>query len=65
MASTAVSSADVVVVHSGVDSRSAVYDRYNNGPRTLVLGYVRIEWGDLCIFSFNPKEEVSAMQIRF
>jgi hypothetical protein len=35
MASTAVSSAKVAVVGSGAIGRSAVYSRYNNGPRTL------------------------------
>jgi hypothetical protein len=35
MATTAVSSAEVAVVDSGEVDRSAVYSRYNNGPRTL------------------------------
>jgi hypothetical protein len=35
VASTAVSSAKVSVVDSGEVGRSAVYSRYNNGPRTL------------------------------
>jgi hypothetical protein len=34
VASTAVSSAKVVVVDSGEVGRSAVYSRYNKGPRT-------------------------------
>jgi hypothetical protein len=35
MATTTVSSAKVAVVDSGEVGRSAVYSRYNNGPRTL------------------------------
>jgi hypothetical protein len=35
VATTAASSAKVAVVDSGEVGRSAVYDRYNNGPRTL------------------------------
>jgi hypothetical protein len=35
MASTAVSTAKVAVVDSGEVGRSAVFSRYNNGPRTL------------------------------
>jgi hypothetical protein len=35
MASTAVSSAKVTVVHSGEVGRSGVHIKYNNGPRTL------------------------------
>jgi hypothetical protein len=35
---TAVSSAKVAVVDSGEVGRSAVYSRYNNGPRTLPWG---------------------------
>jgi hypothetical protein len=35
MATTAVSSTKVAVVDSGEVGRSAVYRRYNNGPRTL------------------------------
>jgi hypothetical protein len=38
MATTAVSSAKVDVVDSGEVRRSAVYSRYNNGPRTLPWG---------------------------
>jgi hypothetical protein len=34
---TAVSSAKLAVVDSGKVGRSAVYSRYNNGPRTLSL----------------------------
>jgi hypothetical protein len=36
--STAVSSAKVAVVDSDEASMSAVYSRYNNGPRTLPSG---------------------------
>jgi hypothetical protein len=35
MATTAVSSAKFAVVDSGKVVKSAVYRRYNNGPRTL------------------------------
>jgi hypothetical protein len=35
MATTVVSSAKVAVVDSGKVRRPAVYNRYNNGPRTL------------------------------
>jgi hypothetical protein len=35
MVTTAVSSANVAVADSGEVGRSAVYSRYNNGPRTL------------------------------
>jgi hypothetical protein len=35
IASTAVSSAKVAVVDSDEVGRSAVYSKYNNGPRTL------------------------------
>jgi hypothetical protein len=38
MVTTAVSSAKVAVVDSGEVGRSAVYNRYNNGPRTLPWG---------------------------
>jgi hypothetical protein len=38
MAVTAVSLAKVTVVDSGEVGRSAVYSRYNNGPRTLPWG---------------------------
>jgi hypothetical protein len=38
VASTAVSSAKAAVVDSGEVGRSAVYSRYNNGPRTLCCG---------------------------
>jgi hypothetical protein len=35
VASAAVSSAKFAVVYSGKVGRSAVYSRYNDGPRTL------------------------------
>jgi hypothetical protein len=38
MVTTAVSSAKVAVVDPGEVSRSALYSRYNNGPRTLPWG---------------------------
>jgi hypothetical protein len=38
MATTAVSSEKVAVADSGEVGRSAVYSRYNNGPRTLPCG---------------------------
>jgi hypothetical protein len=62
VASTAVSSAKVVVIDSGEAGRSAVYIRYNNGPKTL-------PWGTSTFteesFVFNLYKEVSAMQIGF
>jgi arginyl-tRNA--protein-N-Asp/Glu arginylyltransferase len=44
MASTAVLSAKVAVVDSGEVGTSAVYSRYNNGPRTLPLGTPALTW---------------------
>jgi hypothetical protein len=38
MVTTAASSAKVAVVDSSEVGRSAVYSRYNNGPRTLPWG---------------------------
>jgi hypothetical protein len=38
MATTAVSPAKVAVVDPGEDGRSAMYNRCNNGPRTLPRG---------------------------
>jgi hypothetical protein len=38
MATTAVSSANVAVADSGEVGRSAVYSRYNSGPRSLTWG---------------------------
>jgi hypothetical protein len=65
VASTAVTSAKVAVIDSGEVGRSAVYSRYNSGPRTLSLGYVCIDWQELCVLSLNLYKEVSAMQIGF
>jgi hypothetical protein len=48
VASTAVSSEKVAVVDSGEVDRSAEYNRYNNGPRTL-------PWGTLAL---NGKSSV-------
>jgi hypothetical protein len=63
-ASTALS-AKVAVVDSGEVGKSAVYRRYNNGPRTLPWRTPRIECVELCVLGFNLYEEVSAVQIRF
>jgi hypothetical protein len=60
--SIAVSLAKVAVVDSGEDGRSAVYRRYNNGPRTLPWGTPAFT-GDSSVYCFNLYEEVSAMQI--
>jgi hypothetical protein len=38
VATTTVSSAKIAVVDSGEAGMSAVYSRYNNGPRTLPYG---------------------------
>jgi hypothetical protein len=53
------------VEDSGEVGRSAVYNRYNSCPRTLLWGYACINWGEFCVLSFNLHEEVSAMQIGF
>jgi hypothetical protein len=52
MATTAVSSANVVVVDSGVDSRCAVYSRYSNGPRILSWGTLALT-GENCVYSVS------------
>jgi hypothetical protein len=66
VATTAVSSANVAMVDAGEAGRSAVYSRYNNGPRKqATFGYVRIDWGEFHVVSFNLYEESSAMQIGF
>jgi hypothetical protein len=49
------------VVDSGEVGRSAVYSRYNNGPRTLSGGTPALNGES--ILSFNLHEEVSATQI--
>jgi hypothetical protein len=61
MATTAVSSANVVVVDSGEVGRSAVYSRYNIGPRTLSLGIPTLT--EVCVLTFNFYEEVYTMQM--
>jgi hypothetical protein len=59
MVMSAVSSANVAVVDPGEVGRSAVYSRYNNGPRTLPSGTpaltddssvysVSTLWGSVC-----------------
>jgi hypothetical protein len=63
VASTAASSAKVAVVDSGKIDRSAVYSRYNNGPRTLPWGTAALTGKSSCVFSFNFYDEVSVMQI--
>jgi hypothetical protein len=52
MASTAVSLAKVAVVDSAEVGRSAVYIRYNNGPRTLPWGTPALtEDSSVCLVS--------------
>jgi hypothetical protein len=52
MASTAVSSAMVAVVYSGEVGRSAVYSRYNNGPKILPWGMPALT-GDSSVYSVS------------
>jgi hypothetical protein len=48
MANTAISSAKVPVVDTGVVGRSAMYSRYNNGPRTeTVLTCIGVQYAIL------------------
>jgi hypothetical protein len=54
VASTAVSSANVAVVDSGEVGRSAVYNRYNNGPRTLPYGTFAHCLGRVLSTQFQP-----------
>jgi hypothetical protein len=62
MASTAVSSAKIAVIDSSKVDRSAVYNRYNNGRRTLPWGMPALT-EHTCVLSFNHYKEVSAMEI--
>jgi hypothetical protein len=52
VATTAVSLAKVAVVDSGKVGKSAVYSRYNNGPRTL-------PWGTLALTDDSSVYSVS------
>jgi hypothetical protein len=63
VANTAVSSANVVIVNFGEVGRSAVYSRYNSGPRTLPSGTQALteESSVYSVSKFHGK--VSAMQI--
>jgi hypothetical protein len=63
--STTMLLANVAVVDSGEVGRSAMYSRYNIGPRTSALWYTRIDGEELCAFIFNLRKETSAMQIGF
>jgi hypothetical protein len=51
VASTAVSSAKIAVVNSGEIGMCAVYNRYNNDPRTLPWGTPALT-GDSSVYSF-------------
>jgi outer membrane protein assembly factor BamB len=65
VASTPVLSAKVGVVYSGEVGRSAVYSRYNNGPRALPWG-APVLTGESSVYSFQLLGgNVSAMQIGF
>jgi hypothetical protein len=57
-ANTAVSSANVAFVDSVEVGRSAVYSRYNSGPRTLA-------WGTPALTVESSVYSVSAIQIGF
>jgi hypothetical protein len=63
VATTAVSSAKVAVADSGEVGRSAVYSRYNNGPRTLPWGTPALT-EDSSVYSVLAIH-VAAMQIGF
>jgi hypothetical protein len=52
VATTALSSTNVAVVDSGEVGRSAVYSRYNNGPRTLPWGTPALT-EDSSVYSFS------------
>jgi hypothetical protein len=60
---TAASSVNVAVVDSVELGRSAVYSRYNSGPRTLPRGTPALT--EFCALIFKLHEKVSAMQIGF
>jgi hypothetical protein len=65
LAATAVSSARVALIDSGEVGRSAVYSRYNNGPRTLSLCTSTLT-DESSVYSFlSLYEEMFAMQIGF
>jgi hypothetical protein len=58
MATAAVSSAKVAMVDSAEVCGSAVYSRYNNGPKTLPWGMPTMT-GEFCVLTFNLYKEVS------
>jgi hypothetical protein len=60
----AVLSAKVALVDSSEIGRSAVYSRYNNGPRALSLGMPALTV-DSFVYSVCLYEEVSDMQMGF
>jgi hypothetical protein len=62
VASTASLSAKVAMIDSGVVGRTAIYSRYNKGPRTLPWGMPALT-GEFFVLSLNLYDEVSAMQI--
>jgi hypothetical protein len=64
VASTAVSLANIAVVDSGEVGRSAVYNRYNNGPRTLPWGTSTLT-EESFVYSLSTFKRKFAMQIRF
>jgi hypothetical protein len=64
LASIAVSSAKVAVVFCGEFDRFAMYNRYNNDPRTLPWS-TPILSGMRSVYCLNLWEEVSAMQTGF
>jgi hypothetical protein len=61
VAGAAVSSAKIAVVDSGEVGRSAVYSRYNNGPRTLPWGTPALT-DDSSVYSVSAFTRKCAMQ---
>jgi hypothetical protein len=61
--STAISLTNFALVDSGEVDRSAMYSRYNNGPRTLSWG-TSANIVESFVYSVSTsKREISAMQI--
>jgi hypothetical protein len=64
MASAAISLTKVTVIGSGEVGRSAVYSRYNNGPRTLPLGMPDLT-EEIYVYSVLTFLRKSVIQIGF
>jgi hypothetical protein len=65
VASPAFSSAKCAMVDSGEVRRSAMYSKYNNGPRPLPWGTPAYFLERVMCTEIQPLKEVSAMQIGF